>query len=410
MTKNLRPGKKRLAESELHIGLRFAAVLMLAALFSVLLVSCKTSGGPSSVEESSVSGDISSEAPSVSGDSSVGGGTASGGGSTSADAADTVPVFDGDYRAAMRSFIIRIAAYARTKPAADGSVNPRFIVIPQNGQEVAWNNDDDIGVKEPDKAYFATIDGCGREDTFFGCNADNVATNKSDRAYFKEICAPFLKAGKTVLSIDYCSSLKNIKSSYDLNAEAGYVAFAAPDRNLSVIPEIAGAEDFYPYKKNNSDINKLSDAKNFLYLLNAFDFEDADGSVPGSAFVNALKPLDYDLIVMDAFTNDGDNVFTKAQISSLKKKAGGGKRLVIAYMSIGEAEDYRWYWNQKKDKPWLDAENPEWEGNYKVKYWLSEWQDIICGGKDSYIQKIMNAGFDGVYLDIVDAFQYFEEE
>ena len=400
MTEYLRSENKLPAESKLHIGVRLAVVLLLVVLFLVLPVSCKTSGGPSSTEE-----------PSLSGDSSADGGDSqhSGGGSTSADAADTVPVFDGDYRAAMRSFIIRIASYARTKPAADGSVNPKFIVIPQNGQEVAWNNDDDIGVKEPDKAYFAAIDGCGREDTFFGCNADDVATNKNDRAYFKEICAPFLKAGKTVLSIDYCSSLKNIKSSYELNAEAGYIAFAAPERDLSVIPEIAGAESLYPYKKNNSDINKLSDAKNFLYLLNASDFEDADGSVPGSAFVSALLPLDYDLIVMDAFTNDGDNVFTKAQVSSLKKKAGGGKRLVIAYMSIGEAEDYRWYWNQKKDKPWLDAENPQWEGNYKVKYWLSEWQDIICGGKDSYIQKIMDAGFDGVYLDIVDAFQYFEE-
>jgi cysteinyl-tRNA synthetase len=56
----------------------------------------------------------------------------------------------------------------------------------------------------------------------------------------------------------------------------------------------------------------------------------------------------------------------------------------------------------------MAEENPEWEGNYKVKYWEKEWQDIIFGNEDSYLQKILDAGFDGVYLDIIDAFEYFE--
>ena len=32
----------------------------------------------------------------------------------------------------------------------------------------------------------------------------------------------------------------------------------------------------------------------------------------------------------------------------------------------------------------------------------------ICGDGDSYLSRILNAGFDGVYLDIVDAFEEFE--
>lgn len=51
---------------------------------------------------------------------------------------------------------------------------------------------------------------------------------------------------------------------------------------------------------------------------------------------------------------------------------------------------------------------PHWDGNYKVRYWYSEWQDLICGPEDSYLSRILNAGFDGVYLDIIDAFDYFE--
>jgi len=55
------------------------------------------------------------------------------------------------------------------------------------------------------------------------------------------------------------------------------------------------------------------------------------------------------------------------------------------------------------------AANPNWEGNFKVQYWNPTWQSIIYGSETSYLKKIINAGFDGVYLDIIDAFQYFED-
>ena len=103
---------------------------------------------------------------------------------------------------------------------------------------------------------------------------------------------------------------------------------------------------------------------------------------------------------------------TAAEVAGLKKKASGAKRLVLAYMSIGEAEDYRWYWQKDWDSnspAWLDKANPEWPGCYKVKYWDPAWQEIVVDGPHSYLEQIVQAGFDGVYLDIIDAFEYFEE-
>lgn len=44
-----------------------------------------------------------------------------------------------------------------------------------------------------------------------------------------------------------------------------------------------------------------------------------------------------------------------------------------------------------------------------VRYWEEDWQSVIYGSDGSYLRKILNAGFDGVYLDIIDAFEYFEE-
>ena len=81
-------------------------------------------------------------------------------------------------------------------------------------------------------------------------------------------------------------------------------------------------------------------------------------------------------------------------------------------MSIGEAEDYRFYWEEAwSDTPpsWMEGENPDWEGNYKIHYWEDDWKDIIFGSSNSYLDRIIAAGFDGVYLDIIDGYEYFED-
>ena len=84
----------------------------------------------------------------------------------------------------------------------------------------------------------------------------------------------------------------------------------------------------------------------------------------------------------------------------MRRKPDGSRRLVLAYMSIGEAESYRWYW-PRRSSAWLGAENPQWRGNYGVRFWHSDWQEIIF----EYTDKIVAAGFDGVYLDKVDEFE-----
>jgi len=115
------------------------------------------------------------------------------------------------------------------------------------------------------------------------------------------------------------------------------------------------------------------------------------------------------MLLMDLFYNGEE--FTAAQIDELKQKANGGKRMLISYMSIGEAEDYRYYWqtNWAVGSPsFIVKENPNWQGNYVVKYWETEWRNLIFGNDSSYLKKILDQGFDGVYLDIIDAFEQFE--
>ncbi len=111
----------------------------------------------------------------------------------------------------------------------------------------------------------------------------------------------------------------------------------------------------------------------------------------------------FDLAVID-YSADGDDAtaFTSADVETMRS-SGDTEKLMISYMSIGEAEDYRYYFDGSAS--YMDIENPDWPGNYKVFYWVDEWQVVIEG----YLDKIVAAGFDGVYLDIIDAYEYYGE-
>ena len=298
-----------------------------------------------------------------------------------------------NYKEAMRQFVIGISEYSK-------HIYPNFIIIPQNGIELMSNIGEINGAIST--VYSNAIDGNGQEDLFFGYENDNEATPTATVDYLNDFLKLAADNSNTILVTDYCSDHSKIDVSYTKNNALGYISFAANHRDLNNIPNYPT----YIMNENSDDITKLSDIKNFLYIINPENFSSK------SSFITAIKATNYDLIIMDLFFNDTTE-FTAQEIKLLKKKANGGKRLVISYMSIGEAESYRYYWKTTWDnnKPfWLDEENPNWEGNFKVQYWEKEWHDIIYGNNDSYTKKIMNAGFDGVYLDIIDAFDYYESK
>jgi cysteinyl-tRNA synthetase len=297
---------------------------------------------------------------------------------------------ESDYKQLMRDFVKSISGYAKGR-------NPDFIIIPQNGHELMREHGEQKG--KPALDYMDAVDGAGQEDLFYGYDDDNMATPRAESEYLMS----FLDAAKrnevVILVTDYCRDRRKMDDSYNKNSLKGYISFAAPARDLNIIPD-------YPYpirNRNILSIELLSDAKNFLYLLDPGNFRSK------GSYLSALKATDYDVIIIDAFFEE--DMLSPGEVTSLKRKPGGGTRLVIAYMSIGEAEDYRYYWRSswKRNTPaWLDEENTDWPGNYKVRYWNPGWQAIIFGSSGAYLDRIVTAGFDGVYLDIIDAFEYFE--
>jgi cysteinyl-tRNA synthetase len=294
------------------------------------------------------------------------------------------------YRQHMRDFVVGISQYAK-------STDSGFIIIPQNGPELVTTNGEAGG--DPEMEYLAAIDGVGREDLFYGYDRDNRPTPAAESEYMIAFLDVFEQNGVEVLTTDYCWDHARMDDSYLRNAEKDYISFAAPDRELNLVPDYP----IRPYNENGDDIQTLADARNFLYLLNPERFSNK------GEMITAISQTNFDIIIMDMFFDD--LAFTSQEISQLKIKNNGGERLVISYMSIGEAEDYRFYWDESwkvGDPSWIEKENRDWEGNYKVRYWDPAWQNIIYGSSTSYVRKIIDAGFDGVYLDIIDAFEYFE--
>jgi cysteinyl-tRNA synthetase len=279
----------------------------------------------------------------------------------------------------MQNFVKDISAYAR-------GITPDFIIIPQNGPELAFNN------AEPDEeinsGYINAIDGIGIEELFYNktLKVDNYRLGMLRK----------LKYSVKIIVSDFVSNNANLSDAVQRSKNEGFIAF----------PRSA---DNYHYKKipanitdeNTDDIEKLTDARNYLYLIST------DGFSNKQAMIGKIAETNYDAVLIDLFFNEA--ALAPADIQQLKIKANGAKRLVIAYISIGSAENYRYYWKPgwKKGNPaWLKKKYEGYHDELWVEFWNPEWQKIIFGNDGSYIKKIIDAGFDGAYLDNVEAFYF----
>ncbi|MEW5761170.1 MAG: endo alpha-1,4 polygalactosaminidase [Candidatus Thermoplasmatota archaeon] len=184
------------------------------------------------------------------------------------------------------------------------------------------------------------------------------------------------------------------------------------------------------YIWNNTGIEK--EERLLLSQIKYWAYQIQNISEPGA--VDALANSHYDMLVLEPTRTDwssDDKYFdTKAMVERLKNtKASDGvhRKLIIAYIDIGEAENWRWYWKWSKEWPegeprpddWPDyilTHDPDgWKGNFPVAYWDNRWKDIVIYGKNqgisfdrdysSVIDEVMIDCFDGVYLDWVEGFE-----
>jgi cysteinyl-tRNA synthetase len=281
----------------------------------------------------------------------------------------------------MIKFVTAIGDYAH-----DSLATADFGIFPQNGAGLG---------DEP--SYVSVVDGIGQEDIYYGYDADDEPTPPDITAELESALDIFKSAGRLVMTIDYATTPANIDDAYQKSLSQGYIPYVTVRALDQVFDNM-----HMPDSSASHDVTSWSDIGHFVYVLQYQSYGHAD------SFVTALANTYYDLAIID-YSFDGSDAgkFTPQEVSQMKTKPDGKNRKVIAYLSIGEAEDYRYYWQSgwgEGDPSFIYEENPDWPGNFKVKYWDPQWQAIIFG----YVRKIVEAGFDGVYLDIIDAYEYFE--
>lgn len=134
-----------------------------------------------------------------------------------------------------------------------------------------------------------------------------------------------------------------------------------------------------------------------------------------SAQIDALDAQPYDMLVIEANnTVKGlENFNTVDMVAQLRTKPDGSARKVLAYIDIGEAEDFRTYWTSSWKAPTangpgtpdfiIKADPDGWAGDYPVAFWDPRWQALWLGPNGAVAQ-LAREGFDGVYLDWVEAY------
>lgn len=126
-----------------------------------------------------------------------------------------------------------------------------------------------------------------------------------------------------------------------------------------------------------------------------------------------LARSDFDLLIVEPSISDADGrrPLSRDEIRRLQTKPDGSRRVVLAYVSVGEAEDYRDYWRAdwaSAPPRFLIAENCQWRGNHLVRFWDPAWKGLLFGSPDAVLERLLDAGFDGVSLDRVDVFEDIE--
>ncbi|MBN1641206.1 MAG: endo alpha-1,4 polygalactosaminidase [Anaerolineae bacterium] len=142
----------------------------------------------------------------------------------------------------------------------------------------------------------------------------------------------------------------------------------------------------------------LAEVRHWLYLIDV----DLDAET-----IDQIASSSYDMVVLDDIPSEAGNAGYPMADMVARLHAAPHPKLVLAYLDIGQAEDYRVYWQEGwevGDPGWIAGEDPDgWEGAYPVAFWRDAWRTIWLG-EGGLLGQVVDAGFDGAYLDWVEAY------
>lgn len=130
---------------------------------------------------------------------------------------------------------------------------------------------------------------------------------------------------------------------------------------------------------------------------------------------NELVGTHFDMYVLEPVTTEQyeENFDIAALVRDIREyniKTRKVDPIILAYIDVGQAEAWRWYYKKSYNlaRPsWIVGKDPDgWAGCFTALYWDKTWRDIVIYGYKgkSHVEVTLEAGFDGIYMDWVEAF------
>ncbi len=296
---------------------------------------------------------------------------------------------------AMRDLVRDISKYAR-------GFNRNFSIITQGGLELLEKVDPvDTTRRSPATTYMRSLDGINVQGLNFHPpleGKDEIITDKKIQANMVRLTGLAKRRGLKVFVTDFAANTKTVQESYKLNLAKGFVPLAAGNAGADFVFNDFPKMPLRPVNENPKNIVGLKGVQNYLYLTDSSKFDRQQD------FVIALSNTNFDAVIVDVF-HRGRRPFSKAAVQGMKFKKLGARRLVLAYMNIGAAENYRFYWKDHWKEGAPAPGNPD---KFNIEYWQPGWRQVITGNTKSYLYGIVAQGFDGVVLDGLDSYKFFE--
>jgi endo-alpha-1,4-polygalactosaminidase (GH114 family) len=154
----------------------------------------------------------------------------------------------------------------------------------------------------------------------------------------------------------------------------------------------------------------------------------------GSSSTERLAEAPHDLLVIDPWA-DASGAGNPASAAALKVKPDGTRRVVMAQLTLSSIDDSRPDWSSAwavpaaapmataavpgqaahaarqpitSDRPllgpsagaptWLGGERADHRGTFEVRYWQSAWRHRLFGSVVAEVDRVIAAGYDGMYL------------
>ena len=276
----------------------------------------------------------------------------------------------------MRSLVIKVSSYAR-------EIDSDFVIIVANGEDLATDG------SRTANGYLDAIDGVAREDLFFGWNGMDAPTPWTISEDMAAKLNLSKDAGKAVMAVDHCSQRGYLWDSMEWATEMGFLYFGSDSEGMDSIPGYPAD----PPGAHAGNVTTLSEARNLMVLT------VAKGWGSREHYLGSLQDTNHDVLVIDAFFNK--TPLTPDEVDSLRTKRNGGTRLVIAVTGLGEVDERQHVWKdlyEYQPPGWMGKDVPGKPGKHYVKYWENGWRTVLFRSEESWLNSIMAAGFDGIYM------------